>query len=65
MTHILNPITGEVRYVTKAWARWLKSYGWLPATFEQFMAYQLSLHQLTAYDQDQRRLAPPLRLHDL
>ena len=56
MTHVKNPITGEVRYVTHAWASWLKLYGWRSATFAQFMDYQLSLHHLTAYDTYQRQL---------
>ena len=41
MEHIKNPITGEVRYVTHTWARWLKRYGWRAATFDEFMQYQL------------------------
>lgn len=57
MTHVKNPITGEVRYVTQAWARWLKLYGWQPATFDEFMAY--AMKRLTA-----PLFAPPLRLHD-
>jgi len=40
MTHVKNPMTGEIRYVTKSWAYWLKSYGWVDATFEEFMQAQ-------------------------
>ena len=40
MEHVKNTITGEVRYVTHTWARWLKRYGWRAATFEEFMQYQ-------------------------
>ena len=42
MTHVKNPITGEVRYVTTSWARWLKMYMWQDATFDEFMAYAIS-----------------------
>ena len=40
MTHVLNPTTLEVRYVTHTWARWLKSYGWRDATFAEWMTYR-------------------------
>ena len=39
MQHIANPTTGEVRYVTHTWARWLKSYGWHDASFAEWKAY--------------------------
>ena len=47
MTHVKNPITGEVRYVTHTWASWLKSYGWQPATFDEFMQYAISRLNVT------------------
>ena len=51
MQYVLNPTTGEVRYVTQAWARWLKSYGWVDATFEEHLQYQMSLYWLKAVKQ--------------
>ena len=47
MTHVRNPISGEVRYVTTTWAKWLRAYGWVDATFDEFMAYQLAKYNLT------------------
>ena len=46
MTYVRNDITGEIRYVTRNWARWLKAYGWLDATFDEFMSYQLAKYNL-------------------
>lgn len=46
MQHVRNPLTLEVRYVTPNWARWLKAYGWVDATFEEFMAWQLRQYDL-------------------
>ena len=40
MQHVSNPVTQEVRYVTRTWAKWLKSYGWRDATFAEWMAYR-------------------------
>lgn len=40
MQYVLNPTTGEVRYVTQAWARWLKSYGWERTTFDEYLRYE-------------------------
>jgi hypothetical protein len=40
MSHVKNLITGEVRYVTHTWARWLKSYGWRDATFAEWKAWR-------------------------
>jgi hypothetical protein len=45
MIHIKNPISGEVKYVTHTWGRWLKSYGWVNATFEEWMTYHRSIIQ--------------------
>ena len=42
MIHVKNIITNEVRYVTYTWGRWLKSYGWVDATFAEWMAYHRS-----------------------
>jgi hypothetical protein len=42
MCHVKNPITGEVRYVTTSWAKWLKMYCWQDATFDEFMKYVIS-----------------------
>ena len=42
MCHVKNPITGEVRYVTTSWARWLKMYTWQDATFDEFMQYAIA-----------------------
>lgn len=46
MEHVKNNMTGEVRYVTHTWARWLKLYGWVDATFEEFMQYQMKKYYL-------------------
>ena len=46
MTYVHNPLTGEIRYVTRTWARWLKAYGWQASTFDEFMAYQLAKYNL-------------------
>ena len=46
MEYVHNPMTGTVKYVTHTWAKWLKSYGWRTATFEQFMAWQCAQYAL-------------------
>jgi len=46
MQFVHNPMTGTVRYVTRTWARWLKSYGWRDATFEQYMAWESAQYAL-------------------
>ena len=46
MQYVYNPMTGTVKYVTHTWARWLKSYGWRDATFEQYMAWQCQQYAL-------------------
>ena len=46
MEYVHNPMTGTVKYVTHTWAKWLKSYGWRTATFEQFMAWQCAQYNL-------------------
>jgi hypothetical protein len=43
MKLVKNQITGEVRCVTHTWARWLKSYGWQDATFDEFWRYRNKL----------------------
>ena len=46
MRYVLNPMTGTVKYVTRNYARFLLSYGWREASFEQFMAWQCQQYAL-------------------
>ena len=46
MEYVKNPCTGEVRYCTTNWAKWLKSWGWRKASFEDHLNYQMRLYWL-------------------
>ena len=50
MEYIHNPATGTVIYRTHKVARWYMRYGWRPATFEMFMAWQTRQYALYPVD---------------
>ena len=55
MEHVKHPYSGEVRYVTHTWAKWLKLYGWLSASFEEYMEYQMKKYYLVMIRAEARR----------